>query len=214
MPMEAKLHASSLHEEWVERKVLISVMAATAAKLVLIEAPAGFGKTTLVAQWLASTPEERRFAWVSLDRADDDPGRLWWYIAHALQRAYPGLGVDEVLRALRVPVPDITGTVIPLLVHELAAFHSPVVLVLDDYQLIKEPSCLEQTAFLLLHLPPSVQFVLVTRTDPPLPLARLRAAGEMVEIRARTAAGAFRGGGARAQCLRLGACRIRPSCSS
>ena len=184
MPMETKLHAPSLRKESVERRALISVLAAAAAKLVLIEAPAGFGKTTLAAQWRASTSEERRFAWVSLDRGDDDPGRLWWYIAHALQRACPGLGVDEIFRALRVPVPDITGTVIPLLVHELAAFAAPVVLVLDDYQLIKEPACHEQIAFLLLHLPPSTQFALVTRTDPPLPLARLRAAGEMVEIRA------------------------------
>jgi LuxR family transcriptional regulator, maltose regulon positive regulatory protein len=183
MPMEAKLHAPSLHKEWVERQALISVLVATAAKLVLIEAPAGFGKTILAAQWRASASEDRRFAWVSLDRGDDDPGRLWWYIAHALQRACPGLGADEVLRALRVPVPDITGTVTPLLVHELAAFQEPVVLVLDDYQLIKEPRCHEQIAFLLLHLPPSVTFALVTRTDPPLPLARLRAAGEMVEIR-------------------------------
>src|SRR5271170_6781497 len=159
------------------------MLAGAAVKIALIEAPAGFGKTTLAAQWRASTSEERRFAWVSLDRGDDDPGRLWWYIAHALQRACPGLGVDEVFRALRVPVPDIMGTVIPLLVHELAAFAAPVVLVLDDYQLIKEPACHEQIAFLLLHLPPSAQFVLVTRTDPPLPLARLRAAGELVEIR-------------------------------
>jgi LuxR family maltose regulon positive regulatory protein len=183
MLMEAKLHAPSLRKEWVERRELISVLAATAAKVVLIEAPAGFGKTTLAAQWRASPLEERSFAWVSLDRGDDDPGTLWWYIAHALQRACPGLGVDEVFRALRVPVPDITGTVIPLLVHELAALRTPVVLVLDDYQLIKEPSRHEQTAFLLLHLPPSVEIVLVTRTDPPLPLARLRAAGEMLEIR-------------------------------
>jgi LuxR family transcriptional regulator, maltose regulon positive regulatory protein len=183
MPMETKLHAPSLRKEWVERPELISVLAASAAKLVLIEAPAGFGKTTLAAQWRASASEERRFAWVSLDRGDDDPGRLWWYIAHALQLACPGLDVDEVLRALRVPVPDITGTVIPLLVHALAASGVPVVLVLDDYQLIMEPSRHEQTAFLLLHLPPSAQIALVTRTDPPLPLARLRATGEMVEIR-------------------------------
>ncbi len=183
MPMETKLHAPSLRKEWVERRALLSVLAGTAAKLVLIEAPAGFGKTTLAAQWRASASEERRFAWVSLDRGDDDPGRLWWYIAHALQRACPDLGVDEVLRALRVPVPDITGTVIPLLVHELAALQAPVVLILDDYQLIKEPSRHEQIAFLLLHLPPSAEIALVTRTDPPLPLARIRAAGEMVEIR-------------------------------
>ncbi len=183
VPVETKLHAPSLRGEWVERRALISVLAATAAKLILIEAPAGFGKTTLAAQWRASPLEKRTFAWVSLDRGDDDPGRLWRYIVHALQRACPGLGVDEVLQALRVPVPDITGTVIPLLVHELAAFEAPVVLVLDDYQLIKEPSRHEQTAFLLLHLPPSVQIALITRTGPPLPLARLRAAGEMVEIR-------------------------------
>jgi LuxR family transcriptional regulator, maltose regulon positive regulatory protein len=182
-PMEAKLHAPSLRKEWVERRALISVLAATTAKLVLIEAPAGFGKTTLAAQWRASPLEERPIAWVSLDRGDDDPGTLWWYVVHALKRACPGLGVDEVVRALRVPVPDITGTVMPLLVHELAAFQAPVVLLLDDYQLIKEASLHEQTAFLLLHLPPSAQIALVTRTGPPLPLARLRAAGEMVEIR-------------------------------
>jgi LuxR family transcriptional regulator, maltose regulon positive regulatory protein len=183
MPMETKLHAPSLRKEWVERRALISVLAATATRLVVIEAPAGFGKTTLAAQWRASPMEERLFAWVSLDRGDDDPGRLWWYIVHALQRACPGLGVDEALQALRVSVPDITGTVIPLLVHALAAFQAPVVLVLDDYQLIKEASHHEQIAFLLLHLPPSAEIALVTRTGPPLPLARLRAAGEMVEVR-------------------------------
>ena len=183
MPMETKLHAPSLRRELVERRSLISVLAASTARLVLIEAPAGFGKTTLAAQWRASMSEKRRFAWVCIDRGDDDPGRLWWHITHALQRACPGLDVDEVLRALRAPVPDITGTVIPLLVQELAVSQAPVVLVLDDYQLIKEPSRHEQTAFLLLHLPPSAQIALVTRTGPPLPLARLRAAGEMVEIR-------------------------------
>src|SRR4029077_16608273 len=137
--------------------------------------------TTLAAQWRASASGERRFAWVSLDRGDDDPGRLWWYIVHALKRACPGLAVDEVFRALRVPVPDIMGAVIPLLVQELAAFEVPVVLVLDDYQLIKDPACHEQTAFLLLHLPPSAQFALVTRTDPPRSRARLRAAADMAE---------------------------------
>ena len=183
VPIETKLHAPSLRKEWVERRVLISVLAATAAKLILIEAPAGFGKTTLAAQWRASASEDRPFAWVSLDRGDDDPGRLWWYIVLALQQACPGLGGDEVRRALRAPIPDVTGEVIPLLVNEMAALGAPVVLVLDDYHLIKERSCHEQIAFLLLNLPPSAEIVLITRTDPPLPLARERAAGEMVEIR-------------------------------
>jgi LuxR family maltose regulon positive regulatory protein len=183
LPMETKLHAPSLRKEWVARAELISVLAATAAKLVLIEAPAGFGKTILAAQWRASVLEDRPFAWVSLDRGDDDPGRLWRHVVHSLIRACPGLNGDEVLRAARVPIPDITGTVIPLLVRELAALRAPVVLVLDDYQLIRERSCHEQVAFLLLNLPPSAEIVLITRTEPPFPLARLRAAGEMVEIR-------------------------------
>jgi LuxR family maltose regulon positive regulatory protein len=183
--METKLHAPSVRKEWVERRELTSVLAGSAAKLVLVEAPAASGKTTLVAQWRASTSEDRPFAWVSLDPGDDDPGRLWSYVVHAFQRACPGFGGDEILRALRVQIPDITGMVMPLLVNELAALPEPVVLVLDDYHVIKERSCHEQTAFLLLHLPPSIELVIITRADPPLPLARLRAAGEMVEIRMR-----------------------------
>jgi LuxR family transcriptional regulator, maltose regulon positive regulatory protein len=182
-PIEAKLNAPRLHSQWVERQELISALAGTAVKMVVIEAPAGSGKTTLAAQWRVSTAENRPFAWVSLDPDDNDPGRLWWYIAHALRRARPGLGGDEVLRALQAPSPDITGEVIPLLVNEMTALPEPVVLVLDDYHLIREESCHEQTAFLLLNLPPSVEIVLITRADPPLPLARERAAGQLVEIR-------------------------------
>jgi LuxR family maltose regulon positive regulatory protein len=185
VPMETKLHAPSVRKEWVERRELVSVLAGADAKLVLVEAPAASGKTTLVAQWRASTSEDRPFAWVSLDHGDDDLGRLWWYLVHALQRACPGFGGDEILRALRVQLPDITDNLMPILVNELAALQTPVVIVLDDYHVIKERSCHEQTAFLLLHLPPSVTLVIITRADPPLPLARLRAAGEMVEIRMR-----------------------------
>jgi LuxR family maltose regulon positive regulatory protein len=185
VPMETKLHAPSVRKEWVERRELVSVLAGADAKLVLVEAPAASGKTTLVAQWRASTSEDRPFAWVSLDHGDDDLGRLWWYLVHALQRACPGFGGDEILRALRVQLPDITGNLMPILVNELAALQTPVVIVLDDYHVIRERSCHEQTAFLLLHLPPSVTLVIITRADPPLPLARLRAAGEMVEIRMR-----------------------------
>src|SRR5579859_5712933 len=102
--IETKLHAPSLRKKWVERRLLISVLTATAAKLVLIEAPAGFGKTTLAAQWRACASEERPFAWVSLDRDDDDPGRMWSYIVHALQRACPALEINEILSALRAPI--------------------------------------------------------------------------------------------------------------
>jgi LuxR family maltose regulon positive regulatory protein len=183
VPMETKLHAPGIRKEWVERPELTDYLARTATKLVLVCAPAGFGKTTLVAQWRASAMEHRAFAWVSLDRGDDDPGRLWSHIAHSLQRACPELDGDEILRALRIQIRDIPGTALPILVNELAKLPAPVVLVLDDYHVITERSCHDQTAFLLLHLPPSAEVVLITRADPPLPVARLRADGEVVEIR-------------------------------
>ena len=184
VPTETKLYAPSLRKEWVERPELVSYLAGTAAKLAVVEAPAGFGKTTLVAQWRASPMEKRRFAWLSLDIGDDDPGRLWPHVAHSLQRACPELDGDEILRALRRQSPDMIGVALPTLVNELAALQAPVVLVLDDYHVIKERSCHEQTAFLLLHLPQSAEIVLISRADPALPVARLRAAGEMLELRA------------------------------
>ena len=184
VPVETKLYAPGLRQEWVERAGLVRRLDNNTAKLILVAAPAGFGKTTLVAQWRASTAESRPFAWVSLDRGDNDPDRLWWYIAHALRRACPGLDREALLAERPDRVRDIAGILLPNLVNELAALAAPVVLVLDDYQAITEPSCHEQIAFLLLHLPPSVQIVLITRTDPPVPLAGLRAAGDLVEFRA------------------------------
>jgi LuxR family transcriptional regulator, maltose regulon positive regulatory protein len=183
--METKLHAPGVRTEWLERPELVGLLAGARARLVLVDAPAGFGKTTLVAQWRSSAQEERSFAWLTLDRGDDDPGRLWWYIVCALQRACPELNDLSIAPALRSQGVDITGEVLPALINELATIAAPVVLVLDDYHLIRERSCHEQLAFLLSHLPPSLEVVLITRADPPLPLARLRAAGELTEIRAR-----------------------------
>jgi len=185
VPIETKLHAPNPRAEWMERSELTRYLARSAVKLVLVDAPAGFGKTTVVAQWRSSALESRSFAWVSLDRGDDDPARLWWYIVSALQRACPQLGLEALLKELKVQAPEVTGAVLPVLANELAALPAPVVLVLDDYHVIKERSCHEQVEFLLRHLPPSAQIVLITRVDPPLPLARLRAAGEMIELRAR-----------------------------
>jgi LuxR family transcriptional regulator, maltose regulon positive regulatory protein len=185
VPIETKFHAPGVRPEWVERPQLTEHLARTVTRLVLVDAPAGFGKTTLVAQWRSSTAESRPFAWVSLDRGDSDPGRLWWYVVSALQRACPEIGVEDILDELRVQTPDVAGKVVPTLANELARLAKPVVLVLDDYHVIKERASHDQIASLLLHLPPSVQMVLITRVDPPLPLARMRAAGEMVEIRVR-----------------------------
>jgi LuxR family transcriptional regulator, maltose regulon positive regulatory protein len=185
VPIETKLHAPRERPEWMERSGLVAQLAGTTAGLILVDAPAGFGKTILVAQWRASLAGTRPVAWLSLDRGDDDPARLWWYVVTALRRACPQIGGEAILAELRAPAPDFTGLVLPMLANELAALPGPVVLVLDDYHVIKERSCHDQIAFLLSHLPPTAQIVLITRADPALPLARLRAAGQMAEIRAR-----------------------------
>jgi LuxR family transcriptional regulator, maltose regulon positive regulatory protein len=185
--IETKLHAPPVRKEWVQRQELIGRLSDSSARLVLVGAPAGFGKTTLVAQWRSSRLGGTGFAWVSLDRGDDDPGRLWWHVVGALQRGVPSFRSEEILRALRGQAPDFDGTVLPLLVNELAALGERgkrIVLVLDDYHMIKERSCHDQVAWLLTHLPASAQIVIITRADPPLPLGRMRAGGEMTEIRA------------------------------
>ncbi len=183
--IETKFHAPQARKEWVEREDLVARLGRVNAKLVLVAAPAGFGKTTVVAQWRSSPAESRSFAWISLDPADNDPGRLWRHVTNALQRACPGFSGDEILATLRGSNPDFAGTLLPLLLNELAVLREPAVLVLDDYHVIRDRGCHSQVASLLLHLPPAVQLVLLTRVDPALPLARMRAAGEMVEFRAR-----------------------------
>ena len=182
--VETKLLPPAPRAEWVPRPALVQRLAAAdGGQLVLVGAPAGFGKTTLVAQWRASRAEHRPFAWLSLDPGDDDPARLCWHLVSALHRACPGFGGEDIRQALRTPAPDLAGTVLPMLINALAAFPGPVVLVLDDYQLIHEPASHQQIAALLAHLPPSLLLVVISRADPPLPLARLRAAGDLIEIR-------------------------------
>ena len=113
-PIEAKLHPPGARAEWVERSGLIDELARTVAKLVLVDAPAGFGKTTLVAQWRSSPAETRPFAWVSLDRGDNDPSRLWWYVVSALTRACPELDGAAILAELRAQAPEFSGSVLPV----------------------------------------------------------------------------------------------------
>ncbi|HLI36969.1 MAG TPA: LuxR C-terminal-related transcriptional regulator [Streptosporangiaceae bacterium] len=182
--LEAKLQPPRARSEWLARTELVQHLSGIAAKLILIEAPAGSGKTTLVAQWHASSAGSRRFAWLSLDRGDNDPVRLWWHVTGALQRACPELG-GRVPRLSRAALPKLGNMLLVALASQLAALRTPVVLVLDDYHEIREPTCHEQTEALLRYLPRSVQVVLITRADPPLRLARLRAAGDVAEIGAR-----------------------------
>jgi LuxR family maltose regulon positive regulatory protein len=183
--IETKLHPPAVRKEWVERPELIERLADAEVKLTLVAAPPGFGKTTLVAQWRCSPVNHRPFAWVSLDRADNDPVRLWWHVVSSLHLACPKFDAEKVLGLLRGQAPDFAEAVLPVLVNELASLPDRVVLVLDDYHLLRKPACHEQVALLLGHLPPCVQVVIATRADPPLPLARMRAVGEMAEFRAR-----------------------------
>ena len=146
----------------MKRTELVQYLAGSTAKLILVDAPAGFGKSTLVAQWRAFPGQSRKFAWVSVDAGDNDAARLWWYIVAALQRACPELRVGDLLRQLGRQGPDLRGSVLPTLVNELAELASPVALVLDDYHLISNRDCHDQLEFVLLHLPPMTQIVLVT----------------------------------------------------
>jgi LuxR family maltose regulon positive regulatory protein len=180
--LESKLHGAAVRPEWVPRERLLTALTASEAKLVLVEAPAGFGKTIMVAQWRSAASAARPFAWVFLDRGDNDPVRLWWHVVAALERACPGLAGANLMQFLAAQDADIGGQLLPRLVNALADLAQPVTLVLDDYHVLTEPRCREQIQFLLLNLAVPAQMIIITRADPPLPLARLRATGDLAEI--------------------------------
>jgi LuxR family maltose regulon positive regulatory protein len=150
-------------------------------RLTLVQAPAGFGKTTLIAAWCASEQARRTAVWIALDPDDDDPLRLWSYVAEALHRADPSLG-RESLPALRAPGASLLETALPMLLNELAELDRPLIVVLDDYHVIASPEAHRAVTFFIEHLPPRVQLVLASRSEPPLPLGRLRARGELIEL--------------------------------
>lgn len=150
-------------------------------KLTLISAPAGFGKTTLVSEWLADC--ERPAAWLSLDEGDSDPTRFLLYFVAALQTIAPTAG-DPVLAVLDSPRPPPLETVLTTLLNEITALPDAFVLVLDDYHVIDATLVDSALTFLLDHLPSQMHMVITTREDPQLPLARLRARGQLTEVRA------------------------------
>jgi LuxR family transcriptional regulator, maltose regulon positive regulatory protein len=152
-------------------------------KLTLVSAPAGFGKTTLLSTWLAGSSGDRSAVWLSLDAADNDPARFWRYFIAAVDRLRPGAG-DAALRLLGSPQPPPIEAVLTTLLNELADLDADVALVVDDYHLIESRAIHEALTFLIEHLPPRFHLVIATRRDPPLPLARLRARGELNELRA------------------------------
>jgi LuxR family maltose regulon positive regulatory protein len=162
-------------------------------RLVLVSAPAGFGKTTLLTQWLtpppaddrdqSRRPDPPRVAWLSLDAADAELRTFLTHVVAALQTAIPEVGADALAlmdTERGVPVEDVVASV----VNDLDALAGATIVALDDYHLIDDPEVHDAVAFLLDHLPPQVTLAMTTRADPPLPLSRLRARGELLEVRA------------------------------
>ena len=156
----------------------------TERKLTLVSAPAGFGKTTLLAEWVAATPASKRpAAWVSLDQSDNDPALFWAYFIAALQTVRSGLG-ESTLSLLHSPQPPPIESVLTTLINEINAIQDDFILVLDDYHVIDAQPVHGAVTFLVDHLPPQMNLVIASRSDPPLPLARLRGRGELAELRA------------------------------
>jgi hypothetical protein len=167
----------------IARPGLLSLLqAGLDAKLCLVDAPAGSGKTILLAQWCA-TSGAGRVAWVSLDEGDNDPIRLWMLIGQALRTVEPAVGA-AALRALQRTSVDLERMVLPSLLSDLSRIAAPLVLVLDDYHLIANRACHQAMTFFLNHLPASIHLLVATRVDPPLPLAGMRARRELAELRA------------------------------
>ncbi|MCH8229499.1 MAG: helix-turn-helix transcriptional regulator, partial [Chloroflexi bacterium] len=183
--LETKFYIPRWRPGLVSRPRLIERLdQGTERKLTLVSAPAGFGKTTLLAEWLAATEaSERSAAWVSLDQSDNDPALFWAYFIAALQKVQSGVG--EGARALlHATQPPPIESVLTTLINEINAIEGDFKLVLDDYHLIDAQPVHDGVAFLLDHLPPRMHMVIASRADPPLPLSHLRGRGELTELRA------------------------------
>jgi LuxR family maltose regulon positive regulatory protein len=150
-------------------------------KLTLISASAGFGKTTLVSEWLVGC--DQKVAWLSLDEGDNDPTRFLTYLVAALQTIAPNIG-KGVLAILQSPQPPPTELILTTLLNDITTISDSFILVFDDYHLIDAKSVDNALTFLIEHLPPKMHLVITTREDPHLPLARLRARGQCTELRA------------------------------
>jgi LuxR family transcriptional regulator, maltose regulon positive regulatory protein len=184
--LKPKLRAPLPRPEQIVRRRLFDLLRnASDCKVSVISAPTGYGKTTLLAYWRQVEEADLPFAWVSLDEQDNDPIRLWRHIVEALRRVLPdeeSFGTD-VLVGMSAVGQRFVGETLPTLINELAELSREVVLVLDDYQFVTEEDAHESVAFFVEHLPENFHLVISSRSDPPLPLGRWRARGEMNEIR-------------------------------
>ncbi len=179
--LQTKLYVPGLRPSLVPRPRLVEKLnTGLLGKLTLISAPAGFGKTTLVSEWVAGC--EQPVAWLSLDEDDNDPARFLMYVAASLQRINKDLG-QEIVEAIQTPQPPPLKSAVTSLINEIGTLAGDIILVLDDYHLIKTETIHSALAYLLENQPPQLNLVITTREDPPMPLPRWRARGELAEIR-------------------------------
>jgi len=179
--LSTKLHAPDPRDR-IGREALVARLSdAPGARLALIRAPAGWGKSTLLSQWRSEEQGRRGFAWVTLDSSDSDPIRFWAYALEALRTVAPELG-SRSLALLRAPGVDLVGEMLPFLIGELEAFGRPLVLALDDYHQLEGDAVHAGMRRLLDYLPDHVCVAIGTRAEPPLQVSRLRARGQLVEV--------------------------------
>jgi LuxR family maltose regulon positive regulatory protein len=180
--LSTKLDGPHASDRILSRAALVEALEqGVRGKLTLLSAPAGWGKTTVLAQWIASQGSSHRIAWLGLDRADNDPAQFWGYLIAALRRTATALS-NRASELLDVGA-DITEVVLPTLLNEFELHTEVTVLILDDYHLVTNAAIHEQMTLLVARMPANLRLVVATRLDPALPLARLRAGAELQELR-------------------------------
>ncbi|MGC9467258.1 MAG: LuxR C-terminal-related transcriptional regulator [Anaerolineae bacterium] len=178
--LRTKFFVPRAHPELVHRPALLTRLDESEHYgLTLVSAPAGFGKTTLLAAWIARRAP--RIAWVSLDERDNDPSRFWVYVIGALQTVWDGIGARAMAMLQAPQSPPIEGILTELL-NEIAEEDRPAILVLDDYHAISAQEIHQGLTFLLDNLPPQLSLIVSTRSDPPLSLALRRARRQLLEL--------------------------------
>src|SRR5918994_1616044 len=184
--LKTKLRAPLPRPEYLPRpRLLRLLMGPPKRKLTIIDAPPGYGKTTLMAQWYSTEGANMPTAWVSLDKQDNDPVRLWAHVIQAIRQITPeeAFGTNGFI-GMSTDYRELIDTKLPVLINGLAELPQGVALVLDDYHCIKESECHRLVSFFVEHLPEKVHLIFSTRHDLPLPLGRWRARDEVTEIRA------------------------------
>ncbi|MGD8406406.1 MAG: LuxR C-terminal-related transcriptional regulator [Anaerolineales bacterium] len=184
--LETKFHTPLWRPDGVIRPRLLDQLQTglkEQRKLTLVAAPAGYGKTTLITSWLHSFSESTRNIWLSLEKSDNEPARFLSYWATAWNRISDFV-LEDILELLDAPQLPPFENILDEVINALARLEEPIILVLDDYHIITNPLIHEMLEYFLERQPHQAHLVITTRSDPPLPLARLRARGQMVEIRA------------------------------